>query len=82
MTKDSIFNRKVYTTEKENKLCAAWLGLMETGSILIKEKHKHLSKTSDRVSHMFWSASAQGLKDRKEFIEVHINNQSIFVIIY
>ncbi len=25
----------------------AWF---ETGSILIKEKHKHLSKTSDRVS--------------------------------
>ncbi len=28
----------------------AWLGLMETGSILIREKRKHLSKTSDRVS--------------------------------
>jgi hypothetical protein len=28
----------------------AWLGLMETGSILIREKGKHLSKTSDRVS--------------------------------
>ncbi len=28
----------------------AWLGLMETGSILIREKHKHLSKTSDRMS--------------------------------
>jgi hypothetical protein len=28
----------------------AWLGLMETGSILIREKHKHLSKMSDRVS--------------------------------
>ncbi len=41
------------------------LGLMETGSILIKEKHKHLSKMSDRVSQMFWSASAQGLRDRK-----------------
>jgi hypothetical protein len=27
----------------------AWLGLIETGSILIREKHKHLSKTSDRV---------------------------------
>jgi hypothetical protein len=37
----------------------AWLGLIETGSILIREKRKHLSKMSDRVSK---SASAQGLK--------------------
>jgi len=28
----------------------AWLGLMETGSILIREKRKRLSKMSDRVS--------------------------------
>jgi len=28
----------------------AWLGLIETGSILIREKHKHLSKISDRGS--------------------------------
>jgi hypothetical protein len=28
----------------------AWLGLMKTGSILIREKCKHLSKMSDRVS--------------------------------
>ena len=28
----------------------AWLGLIDTGSILIREKHKHLSKMSDRVS--------------------------------
>ncbi len=28
----------------------AWLGLIETGSILIRENRKHLSKTSDRVS--------------------------------
>ncbi len=55
---------------------------METGSILIKEKRKHLSKMSDRVSQMFWSASAQGLKGRKEFIEVYIDNRSIFVIVY
>jgi hypothetical protein len=47
---------------------------METGSILIKEKRKHLSKTSDRVSQMFWNASAQGLNGRKEFIEVYIDN--------
>ena len=30
----------------------AWLLKIETGSILIKEKHKHLSKTSDRVSKL------------------------------
>jgi len=28
----------------------AWLGLIETDSILIREKRKHLSKMSDRVS--------------------------------
>jgi len=32
---------------------------IETGSILIKEKRKHLSKTSDRVSKML---EAQALK--------------------
>jgi len=37
----------------------AWLGLSETDSILIREKRKHLSKMSDRVSKMFWSARAQ-----------------------
>jgi hypothetical protein len=28
----------------------AWLGLIETDSILIREKRKHLSEMSDRVS--------------------------------
>jgi hypothetical protein len=37
---------------------------------------------SDRVSQMFQSASAQGLKGRKEFIEVYILNRSVFVIVY
>ncbi len=60
----------------------ACLGLMETGSNLIREKCKHLSKMSDRVSQMFWSASAQGLKGREIFIEVYIDNRRIFVIIY
>ncbi len=55
---------------------------METGSILIKEKRKHFSKMSDRVSQMFWSARAQGLKGRKEVIEVYIDNQSGFIIVY
>jgi hypothetical protein len=37
----------------------AWLGKLETGSILIKEKRKHLSKTSDRVSKKVWSVSGK-----------------------
>ena len=58
---------KLFTTEKKNKLSVAWLGLMETGSILIREKHKYFSKMSDRVSQMFWSASAsaRGFKVRE-----------------
>jgi hypothetical protein len=42
-----------------------WLGVIETDSILIREKRKHLSKTSDRVSKMFWSESTQGLNEGK-----------------
>ncbi len=38
----------------------AWLGKIETDSILIRERRKHLSKTSDRVSKIF---EAQALKD-------------------
>ncbi len=49
-TKSSIFNRKVYTTYSKREQSVAWLGLIETDSILIKEKRKHLSKMSDRVS--------------------------------
>jgi hypothetical protein len=37
---------------------------------------------SDRVSQMFWSASTRCLKGLKEFIEVYIDNQSVFVIVY
>ena len=37
----------------------AWILKIETDSILIKEKRKHLSKMSDRVSKMF---EAQALK--------------------
>jgi hypothetical protein len=36
---------------------------------------------SDRVSKMFWSASDQDLRSMKVFIEVYIDNQSVFVII-
>ncbi len=49
-TKSSIFNRKVYTIDEKRVPSVACLGLIETYSILIKEKRKHLSKMSDRVS--------------------------------
>ncbi len=49
-TESRIFNRKVYTTDNKREPSMAWLGLIDTYSILIKEKCKYLSKTSDRVS--------------------------------
>jgi hypothetical protein len=50
-TKSSIFNWKVYTTDERKGPSMAWLEKIETGSILIKEKHKkHLYKMLDRVS--------------------------------
>ncbi len=49
-TKSSIFNLKLYSTDEMIGPSMAWLEKFETGSILIKEKRKHLSKTSDRVS--------------------------------
>jgi hypothetical protein len=57
-TEDSIFNRKVYTTDEKREPSMAWLGLIETDSILIKEKCKHLSKMSDRVSRKCFRAQA------------------------
>ncbi len=61
-----------------------WRGLawkIETDSILIKEKGKHLTKMSDRVSKMFWSPCAKSLRSVKVFIEVYIDNRSVFVIV-
>jgi len=55
---------------------------IETDSILIQEKSKHLSKTSDRVSK---NAEAQALKvwvSETGVIEVYINIRSLFVIVY
>jgi len=40
-TKSSIFNWKIYTTDERIGPSVAWLGKIETGSILIKEKRKH-----------------------------------------
>ncbi len=48
-TKESIFNRKIYTTDERRIPSVAWLGFLRQ-TILIKEKCKHLSKMSDRVS--------------------------------
>ncbi len=59
----------------------AWLGLIETGSILIKEKRKHLSKTSDRVSRNVLERKRLRIESRECFIEVYFDNQSIFIII-
>ncbi len=41
---------KVYTKDTRDKLSAAWLGFLETDSILIKGKCERFLKTSDRVS--------------------------------
>jgi hypothetical protein len=43
---------KVYTIEDREATKRGLVIEIETDSILIKEKHKHLSKTSDRVSKM------------------------------
>ncbi len=45
----------------------AWLGKIETGSILIKEKRKHLSRTSDRVFRNVF---------RMEMLEVRVEKVS------
>jgi hypothetical protein len=56
----------------------AWLLKIETDSILIKEKHKHLSKTSDRVSKLL---KRKRLKfgSKKVVIEVYIDIRSLFI---
>jgi hypothetical protein len=45
---------KLYTIEKKNKLSAAWLGLglMETGSVLIKEKLERFRNVRQGVSNV------------------------------
>ncbi len=59
----------------------AWLGLIETGSILIREKHKNLSITSDRVSRNVLERKRSRIESRECFIEVYIDNQNIFVVV-
>ncbi len=48
-TKDSILIEKYIQIDEKRRPSMAWLGLIEIGSILIREKRKHLSKMSDRV---------------------------------
>jgi hypothetical protein len=43
---------KRYTTDEKEATKHGLAWKIETGSILIKEKCKHLSKTSDKVSKM------------------------------
>jgi hypothetical protein len=60
----------------------AWLGLIETGSILIREKHKHLSETSERVSRNVLERKCSRVESRECFLEVYIDNRSLFIIVY
>jgi hypothetical protein len=59
----------------------AWLGLSETGSVLIREKRKNLSKTSDRVSRNILERKCSRVESRECFIAVYIDNQSLFIIV-
>ncbi len=59
----------------------AWLGLSETGSILIRVKHKHLSKMSDRVSRNVLEHKYSRVGSRECFMEVYIDNRSLFIIV-
>ena len=54
------YNRKVYTTDEKEATNHGLAWKIETDSILIKEKRKHLSKTSDRVSKMFEMQALKG----------------------
>jgi len=55
---------------------------IETDSILIREKRKHLYKMSDRVSKMFWSANAQDLRSMKVFKKVYISIIKVYSLSY
>jgi hypothetical protein len=61
---------KVYTTEDREATKRGLVWEIETDSILIKEKRKHLSKTSDRVSKMLKRKHLKFGFLEKRFIEV------------
>ncbi len=52
----------------------AWLGLIKTGSISIREKRKHLSKMSDRLSRNVLERKCSKVESRGCFLEVYIDN--------
>ncbi len=68
------FFGKVYTTDEKRIPSVAWLGLNKTDCILIREKHKHLSKTSDRVHRNVLERKRLRVESRECFIEVYIDN--------
>jgi hypothetical protein len=81
-TKDSILIEKYIQQMRRRKPSVAWLGLIEAGSVLIIEKRKHLSKMSDRVSRNVLKYKRLRVESRECFIEVYIDNQSLFIIVY
>jgi hypothetical protein len=66
-----------YVQQIEKKIPSVLAWEIETDSILIKEKRKHITKMSDRVSKMFCSASIKSLRSMK----VYIDNRSVFIIV-
>ncbi len=60
----------------------ASLGLIETDSILIREKRKHLSKMSDRVSRNVLERKHSRIESRECFIEVYICIIEVYSLSY
>ncbi len=69
--------RKCVKCVKTVKMLQKTENWLKSGELIkLKEKHQHLSKTSHRVSRNAWGLSREGC------IEVYIDNQKIFVIVY
>ncbi len=60
----------------------AWLGLIETNSILIREKRKPLSKTSDRLSKNVLERKHSRVESREGFIEVYVSIIEVYSLSY
>jgi len=54
---------------------------METGSILIKGERKHFQNIRQGASNVLEHKRSR-FERYKEFIEVYIDNQNVFVIVY
>ena len=65
---------KVYTTEDREATKRGLVWEIETDSILIKEKCKHLSKMFDRVSKMMKRKRLKFWVLEKRVIAVYIDN--------